>query len=162
MPPAPKPASRRQGRHRADLGVVVGGASLVPPPPSGVLKATGDEWAAFWASEAAALVLPADLPALERMFSLRDERRRCQKAAATEGRLVMGSTGQPVLNPLYKHIGALDSEIRQLEDRFGLSPMARLKLGVVFGDAKRSLADLDDDEDTPDDRFSIIDTTASG
>jgi hypothetical protein len=47
-----------------------------------------------------------------------------------------------VLNPLLKHVAALDGEIRQLEDRFGLTPLARLRLGVTFGEAHRSLADL--------------------
>ena len=112
-----------------------------PPAPKGMLAATARSWTAFWRSEAAALVLAADLPALERLFELRDERTRCMRAAR-KARVVAGSTGQPSLNPLYRHVSTLDGEIRQLEDRFGLAPLSRLRLGVTFGEAARSLADL--------------------
>jgi len=34
------------------------------------------------------------------------------------------------------------AEARQLEDRFGLSPMSRLRLGITFADAQASLDGL--------------------
>jgi hypothetical protein len=37
---------------------------------------------------------------------------------------------------------SLDVEIRQLEDRFGLTPRARLQLGITYGEAKKSLEEL--------------------
>jgi hypothetical protein len=73
---------------------------------------------------------------------------------------VLGSQGQYVLNPLYRQMVTLETEIRNLEDRFGLSPMARLKLGVTFGDAARSLADinanLEDDDDADGDQTTDL------
>ena len=42
-----------------------------------------------------------------------------------------GSKGQPVLNPLYQEARRLRSEVLALEERFGLNPLARLKLGVT-------------------------------
>ena len=36
----------------------------------------------------------------------------------------------------------LDEEIRQLEDRLGLTPRARLQLGITFSEAAKSLDDL--------------------
>lgn len=129
--------------------VVTGTARPVaepPAPPKTLLAPTAKSWTAFWESEAAALVLPADLPALERLFELRDERARCMRVARS-ARLVPGSTGQAALNPLYKLIPTLDAEIRQLEDRYGLTPMSRLKLGITFGEATRSLSDLNADTD---------------
>lgn len=163
-PPRKEP-ERRQNRTTRDLGLVPQSAPVaVPAAPSGLLKATRDRWATFWQSKAASLVMDADMPALERLFQLLDERERCQKSA-NGGRLVEGSQGQPVLNPLYKHLAVIDAEIRQLEDRFGLTPMARLKLGVTFGEAHRSLADLnaeveDDGGDDDDPRFGIINGAA--
>jgi len=56
--------------------------------------------------------------------------------------LVRGSTGQLVTNPLLKRVDVLDGKILELEDRFGGSPMALLRLQVTFGDAARSLAEL--------------------
>ena len=39
-------------------------------------------------------------------------------------------------------MSATDTEIRQLEDRFGLSPRARLTLGLTFGEAGHTLEEL--------------------
>jgi len=50
--------------------------------------------------------------------------------------------GQKILNPMYRQRTAVDAEIRQLEDRFGLHPKAGLTLGIVYGEAARSLEEL--------------------
>ena len=54
----------------------------------------------------------------------------------------MGSNNQPRLNPLAKRLSELEGFIRALEDRYGLSPQSRLRLGVEFASARRSLADI--------------------
>lgn len=61
---------------------------------------------------------------------------------ARKDRLVPGSMGQLTLNPLLKYAESLQKEIRALEDRFGMSPKARMALGIAFGEAARSLSDL--------------------
>lgn len=159
--PAPKPADRRQRRNKPTaLRVMPAGklGSKTPAPPTGLLATTRAEWKTFWGSELAQLVeQDTDLPALERLFSYYDEHRRAMKMARKE-RLVVGSKGQTVLNPLLKYTESLAKEIRALEDRFGLTPKARLTLGITFGEAARSLADLnrsldtDDDEDEDEDQ----------
>lgn len=143
--PLPKPADRRQRRNKPKtLGVIPGGSvgRKAPTAPDGLLEATVEDWEHFWASELAQLVEPdTDLPALERLFGLYDEHRRAMREARKE-RVVEGSMGQMVLNPLLKYAESVAKEIRALEDRFGLTPKARLALGVAFGDAARSLSDL--------------------
>lgn len=166
--PPPKPADRRQNRGRRDLGLVSAAAAdlAIPAADPKWLAATRDAWVGYWESPVASAVdRSSDLPGLERLFSLRDERERCYRSAK-RARLVDGSTGQPVLNPLYKHMSTLDASILALEDRLGLSPMARLKLGVQIGQARRTLADLnaqaETDEDVDDhDRFGSIEVTSS-
>lgn len=141
--PPPKPTARRQ-RARHEAGVVAAPTVSAPKAPSGLLAATRGEWRGFWAGPLASLVVDSDLPTLARLFECRDRRRRRYLAKVDEdGPLVEGSTGQQVAHPLLRQVSILDGEVRQLEDRFGLSPMARLKLGAQLGDAKRSLADLD-------------------
>ena len=149
--PPPKQPAKRQRRNRRDVGtveakalrpVVAGEQPAMPEPPPKILAATKADWVEFWSSELSSLVKPADLPALRRLFSLQDERRRYMNAAAKDGRIQMGSTGQMALHPLLKHASTIDSQITALEDRFGLTPMARLKLGVNFGQAAKTLADL--------------------
>jgi P27 family predicted phage terminase small subunit len=158
--PPPKPAQRRQGTARRDLGLVEAPAVPdIPAPPRGLLKTTREAWAAFWSSPVAAAVdRVSDLATLVRLFELRDERERCWRAVRSE-RLVLGSKGQPALNPLCRRVSTLDREITALEDRFGLSPLARLKLGVQFHEAARSLEELNRllaraDDDEPDPRIS--------
>ena len=56
--------------------------------------------------------------------------------------MVVGSQGQAVLNPLYSAMLKIDAEIRQMEDRIGLSPKARVSLGIQIGQMKKSLDDL--------------------
>lgn len=47
------------------------------------------------------------------------------------GRVAIGSQGQMVLSPWARDLRTIDSEIRQLEDRFGLNVRARAALAVT-------------------------------
>src|SRR6266536_1128862 len=144
--PPPKPDDRRQGRgertstKRAGVGLVAlpGGQPDPPSAPAGLLKATRDDWVEFWRSPLGSLVVAADFPAVRRLFTLYDERSRAYSGYRRE-RLVLGGNKQQALNPLLAAMGMLDKEIRALEDRFGLTPMARLRLGVALGEAAKSL-----------------------
>ena len=114
----------------------------VPKPPMGMLKKTREYWAEFWESDLAQLTEPAtDMMALVRLYRLFDERERADRACR-KNRLVEGSHGQIVGNPLGRLIPQYDREIRHLEDRFGLSPKSRLMLGITFGQAGKTLEDL--------------------
>ncbi len=114
------------------------------------LKKTKDWWNSFWSSDlSSAIDIKSDLPVIERLASLMDERERIFKQAKKD-RLVVGSQGQVVLNPLYNALLKIDAEIRNLEDRIGLNPKARVSLGIQIGQAKKSLADLNSELDIQD------------
>ena len=162
--PPPKPPESRQ-RRNARAAIVVrrgAGALEAPAAPRGWLRATAERWAIYWASPVGQLADPeTDLPAILRLYSLYDERERAYRAYKKR-RLVKGSQGQPVVNPAWRQVPVMDAEIRQLEDRLGLTPQSRLKLGVTFGAAARSLEDLnrdltkdDDASDDQDPRLAI-------
>lgn len=173
--PPPKPADKRQRRNertsteRAGVGLVaLPGGRLDPPfAPSGLLKATREDWTAFWSSPLGALVVAADVPALRRLFTLYDERARAYRGLRQAGRLVETDKGA-ALNPLAGYLKSCDAEVRLLEDRFGLSPIARLRLGVALGEAAKSLdelnrsldADEPDDESAADPRRRVVESTA--
>lgn len=175
MPPTPKPAERRQRRNKTGVGHILPAAPAeLPACPKGsngkpMLKATRDAWVAFWDSDVARLVdTRSDLPSLHRLFRLYDERQKIDNHVARHGRLTTGSTGQTTLDPLYKEQSSVDARITALEDRFGLTPLARLKLGVTFGQAAESLDRMNqdfgqdpDDADDDDPRLRAIPTTAS-
>ena len=147
MAPPKKPASRRVRTQTRDIGLVsIAPAAKAPPPPhpatgKKLLKQTVDAWTSFWESELASLVKPSDTPALVRLFRMYDTRERFERLVLAQP-MVPGSMGQPKVNPAAAEVASLDTRITALEDRFGLSPAARLKLGITFGAAAKSLEDL--------------------
>lgn len=152
--PLPKSPERRQRRNKPPALRVIDAAGDVPPAPDGFLASTKRQWDEFWASDLAGLIDQAQRPQVERLFWLRDELERARRAVTKQGRLVRGSQGQPVLNPLLKYIETVLREVRALEDRLGLSPRAKLQIGGAMLDAQQSLHELnrtmmvaDDDED---------------
>jgi hypothetical protein len=141
--PLPKPAGRAVGHHpRAEIvRLVPKQERTVPRAPDGLLGPTRKAWRAFWESPKAELVSPEVRPALERLFQLRDDLER-EHAIFREARLVKGSMGQIRMNPLAGHLLALEGAISRLEAEFGLTPLAASRLGLLYGEATRSLEDM--------------------
>ena len=141
--PGPPPKPNRQRRNRPSrLRLVPGGLVErgLPRAPRGLLQNLRDRWDRFWRSDLAQLTeADTNLGAITRLFTLYDERERAYRGYRKE-RIVEGHKGQPVLNPLGRLMAAMDTEIRQLEDRFGLNPKARLLMGITLGEAVRSLS----------------------
>ena len=104
--------------------------TVPPKPPAGLLKPSRDRWRQFWESPAAKAVHPeSDLPRLIRWIHATDEYDRTVKVVRTS-RLVRGSMGQPVLNPLVAYLIHLDGLISKAESEFGMTPMARHRLNL--------------------------------
>lgn len=164
MPPR-KPSHRLANRRpnrlaRRTIELVHGGRLDAAEPPKGLLSASRQAWVEFWASDQAALVRAPDVEALRRLFVLRDEWSRARRALAGN-RFVLGSQRQPTLGPAVRYIETLEGLIQRLEDRFGLSPLARYHLGHEAGAAGRSLADLareldEEENDAEDPRIVAI------
>lgn len=142
--PLPKPEHLRQRRNRpaAPVSLVAVRSSRPPAAPVGMLQAQRSSWQAFWRSPLALAVdEAADLPALRRLWQIRDRRDRYERALRKQP-IVAGSQGQPRANPLHQEIARLDAEIRQLEEKFGLTPAARARLGIQLGQARKTLEEL--------------------
>lgn len=140
--PIPKPPDRRKERTALTVVEVAPLTNLlVPDPPSGLQAATKREWVAYWTSPLAGAVHPAQIPAVERLFTLKDEWRRYYAVNKKE-RLVAGSQGQPVVNPAAAQMRALENAILKLEQELGLTPFSAAKLGVAANNAKKTLAEL--------------------
>lgn len=145
MPSPRKPADRRQNHKTKDIGVVLAASdTMLPTADLSWREGTVERWVGFWQSGLASQVEPSDVPALRRLFWLYDEVDRIKDALEDTGRVVAGSQGQPRPNPLYKQVSEFQAEARQLEDRFGLSPRARLQLGIALGAAHASLDALNE------------------
>lgn len=141
---AKKSPERRQRGTTRDIGIVpridVDPAAF-PLAPAHLSDRWKAAWLTFWKSPFAQLAQAAQTPAIERLFGLYDERERMD-GYLRENPMSIGSQGQQILNPMYRARTAVDSEIRQLEDRFGLNPKGGLQLGIVYGEAARSLEEL--------------------
>src|SRR3990167_8527540 len=149
MPRPRKSAPLRANRETRDFGVIPTTqqrpAHPIPLQPRGLLSGQRQSWADYWSSPLARILVPAtDAPALARLWTLYDERARMYRGIRRH-RIVVGAKGQPRGDPLYAQMAALDSAIAALERQFGMTPKSRLELGVVLGDAARSLADLNDE-----------------
>jgi P27 family predicted phage terminase small subunit len=157
-----KPASLAMVKPAHDVAATPEG---VPSAPDGVGERTERQWLAYWSSPVAKLVDPvSDLPALERLFLLYDDCHQFRESIRKHP-MLEGSQGQMVRNPFVKDLKDAQAEIRQLEDRFGLSPRARLGLNLTLGATAKTLADLNAeftggvDDDDP--RFDVIDGEAT-
>jgi P27 family predicted phage terminase small subunit len=141
-----KPVDQREHRIRPKLVDIDAYKKRNIPKLSGrYLKITKNWWEDFWNSDlATAIDEKSDQSAIYRLATLIDERERIYKQAKKD-RLVVGSQGQVVLNPLYSAMLKVDAEIRQLEDRIGMNPKSRVSLGIQIGGLKKTLADLNAD-----------------
>lgn len=136
MPTAKKPAERRQRTNSKDVGVVrvlPSAVPMVPAPAPTWAPEVSEAWNDFWSSPLAGsqVMRPTDAPALRRLFDLRN-RLLWALAAMDDEPIVVGSTGQPTMSPWAAEIHRLEAAVSRLEDKFGLTPMARLKLGVTY------------------------------
>ena len=147
---AKKTAAQRQGRGTPDVGALVPYSGPVPPCPlredgNFVAQELRDEWLELWRTPVASSWDPqSDLAALHRLFRLRDQVNRLMVKVFEMGDMVDGSQEQKVLNPLHRLITVLTGQILALEDRFGLSPSARFKLGIEIGGAVKAAQTLED------------------
>ena len=53
-----------------------------------------------------------------------------------KGLLSFGSTGQPTINPLITLTLKIEEKVLKLEQELGLTPLARQRLGIAFGEAQ--------------------------
>lgn len=176
--PPPKAAGRQRRNPRSSSGTlaVLPSAGLtpadIPKPPKRLSKPAAERWTAFWASPVSAAVdRDSDMGALHRWITDLDAYYKL-KRVTDRYPLVEGSkAGLLRPNPLFARLAGLERNIQTAEAQFGMTPMARLRLGIALGGAKASLeglmeslnADLDDDFDDDDDpRLEIIDVTAAG
>jgi len=106
------------------------------------VKRSEARWEAFWRSEVSRAVdLASDGYRLERWIRDVDEYERTLRLFRAE-RIVVGSTGQPRLNPLAGRLKDLEASIRETEREFGMTPLARLRLGIASGQAALTAAEV--------------------
>lgn len=157
--PAPKPRETRQNRiKKPELAVVHALPVAIPDPPAGLLQTSIERWEAYWRSQVAQIARDSggiDVPGLERWILNVDEWSRAMRALRRK-RIVLGSTGQPTMNPLAGYLAQREGAIREAEQAYGMSPMARLRLGIAVGQAKLTAQALNATLEAPDDEDDAL------
>jgi P27 family predicted phage terminase small subunit len=116
--------------------------ALPTPEPPATLGAVGVKvWRSVWAAGGAAYHGLTDSFTIERYCSLQERRFRFLDVLDAEGWTTVGSQGQVVPHPMARLLTETEKMLTGLEDRLGLSPEARLRLGLA---AQALRDDLDD------------------
>jgi P27 family predicted phage terminase small subunit len=145
-------------RRKRDLVELDAGPREAPPRcPSGVLPATAKKWRALWQSRVAQIWdRTSDLPVLTRYILLWDRWQRYDDLVR-QAPMLRGSKEQLRANPLASRMDAIETQLRAMEDQLGLTPAARLRLGISLVEARTALEhyleandDADDEEDPRD------------
>jgi P27 family predicted phage terminase small subunit len=155
--PLPKDEGARQNRRsRSNLRLIETWDEQRPIPdtPEGMSDRQLETWRAYFESPLSALIKETDLPVVRRLWGYYQQHEELTNIF-DRGRLVPGSTGQPRINPAHAALMQLDSAIHRLENELGLTPTARLRLGITFADAttslekltERAISDVTDDDD---------------
>jgi hypothetical protein len=132
----------RRGGRGTTFDVVVNPDRVAPKPPPGLTIYSRRVWRDFWSSWVSdAVDMEAHGERLRHWIRCVDERARLWPLVVQEP-LVLGSKGQPVLNPLVARIRELTRDIERAEDSYGMTPLAKFRMALTATDAQRSANDL--------------------
>lgn len=131
--PKPEELKRRQGTSRRKpsnscVSVAVF-HPVIPTAPREYSSDSMDLWARVWTTGALWLNQDADREVVVRYCDLVDERNAIRLQIDTEGVISQGYNGQPRPHPLLNRLGVVDRSLIALEDRLGLNPSERGRIG---------------------------------
>jgi P27 family predicted phage terminase small subunit len=134
--PKPKPTELKRltgnpGKRRPPTRITVLPPTDAPPPPPQLAEAGREAWATYW-THGRAWLAPTDRPIITRLCELLDVRAEIAARMASEGLLqVSEDTGRSFGHRLLNDWRGLNRDIAELEDRCGLNPAERSRLGVA-------------------------------
>lgn len=141
-----------------------------PDPPVSLCDEARSQWDAYWDSPAAGIQTAADRGVVLRWIDAVDRYLRTL-GEADRRPMVKGSTGQQVVNPLYKIAQDALATVERAEKQLGIGALNRAGLGIAVINEQRSLQEMNagygggvDGGDQPseeeDPRFVVIDGDA--
>ena len=111
----------------------------VPRPPARLGARGSQIWVELWEAGGSAYHPPTDRFVIERYCLLHDRHAELWATLDRDGFMAMGSQGQEVLHPAARALDSTEKELRSLEDRLGLNPEARARLGIATIEHKSKL-----------------------
>lgn len=141
--PPPKPPGLRQRANKPVTRPVgaVDSVGNAPQMPRGLCRSAQIAWQAYWGDVVSGVTRESDISLVMRWIKDVDRFHRLI-AEADAAPMVTGSTGQQVVNPIYTFCLKLRAAIERDEAQLGIGPLNRMRLGAVFTETQKTLADL--------------------
>lgn len=138
--PPPTPGSVRDTRR--GVALIERGDVDKPMAPKHWALATIASWEAFWSSDLIEFVHGVDVPGLQRLFTYYDmwvktyEKWMSDIERFGDGE-ILGVTmkNTAVVSPYIMQMDKLETMTLRLEERFGITPLVRARLGIRFAEA---------------------------
>lgn len=143
-----RPAADPQGHRSPPLPLPFedAGPPAIPAPPDDLGPVGVEVWNAVWSAGGSAYVEATDRWPIHRYAQFQERRVALLKIVEDEGWTAEGSKGQIIQHPAARVLNDVEGKLVPLEDRLGLSPEARLRLGITAAHARSALdAFLSDD-----------------
>ena len=144
-PPLPDLLKQPRSARRQLAILIPGPGETAPRAPTGLGPLARKVWRTFWGSAVSQAVdLQADGYMLSRWIRAVDEWEKVRNIFLSSRLLTVGD-GMIVLNPLAAYLYRLEISIVRAESQLGMTPVARLRLGIAIGQARRTALDLMED-----------------
>jgi hypothetical protein len=140
-------AFKRGGRYRALQPMALPGERPVPDCPERATGEAREAWERLWESPLSSAIADTDLPALYRWLWWYD-----QWIVSTKRLAILPAHSEGAKRQL-RHLKLCEASLQRLEEAFGMTPLARMRLGITFSEVRSSQArlraSLDDTRDDP-------------
>lgn len=110
-----------------------------PEPPSHLGPIGRRYWEDLWVAGAEVYNRQTDAASIDRYCSLQERRIKFLRLLEDEGYTTVGSQGQTVAHPAAKLLTDVEAKLTPLEDRLGLNPDSRMRLGIAAIETKSRL-----------------------
>ena len=144
----PKPTELKRlqgnpgGRKLPSMVETVSISTQIPIPPAYLRREGRELWQLIWSHCARWLNPITDRGIILRYCEFIDERDAIRDVIAEEGSVSRGYNDQPRPHPLFNRLGVIERQMTQLEDRLGLNPSERGRMGHTEVKAESALERL--------------------
>ena len=126
----PVPSESRTGHAGTTPTITRSAPIAIPDPPTDLAEFGQDLWIQIWDAGNGVYQI-TDQYIINRYCSMSERRQKLLDQVESEGWVTAGSQGQTVVHPAARMISDLEGKLQNLEDRLGLNPESRLRLGIT-------------------------------